>query len=590
MQFSFPDYLVMGGYVALMVLVAYIAKQRGQETLEDYFTGGKDLPWWLVGISMVATTFAADTPLAVTGIVASEGIAGNWIWWNFMFSGLFTVFLYAKLWKRADVITDVEFVELRYGGKPASILRGFRALYLAFPINCIILGWVTVGMAKVLTIVTGAEQWMVITGLYLLIGIYISLSGLWGVIVTDFIQFIIAMGGSILLAWLAVDHVGGLDQLHAQLVAEYGADSWVLNFNPITSPKIAVATGLVWVGMMWWASWYPGSEPGGGGYIAQRMFSAKDETNAVGGTLLFNVAHFALRPWPWILVALVSLIMYPQLADPETGYPLIMLDLLPAGLLGLLVVAFLSAFVSTVSTHLNWGASYVVNDFYKRFLKPPNRFDRKEDAEKHYVWVSRITTLLIMLLAILVSYFFDTVKGGWEAILSIGAGTGLVFMLRWFWWRINAWSEITAMTAAAMGSLSAPYLGFDDFASEMIFTTLFATVCWITATYLTAPESEQTLQKFFNRVKPGGPGWKRFTPDGTPVEPIWPGVVKVALAAVAIIGLLYGMGQIFFGSLLFGLLLMVVGTGILVYIVKELTSGHTAPIREEPSVDKELRV
>ncbi len=586
MQFSFPDYLVMAGYVALMAIVVFIARKRDQNSLADYFTGGKDLPWWLIGVSMVATTFAADTPLAVTGIVASEGIAGNWIWWNFIFSGLFTVFLYAKLWKRADVITDVEFIELRYGGKPASILRGFRALYLAFPINCIILGWVTVGMAKVLTIITGADQWTIIIGLYLLIGMYITISGLWGVVVTDFIQFIIAMGGSILLAWLAVDSVGGLNQLHTQLVAEYGADSWVLSFNPITSPKIALATALVWVGMMWWASWYPGSEPGGGGYIAQRMFSARNEAHAVGGTLFFNVAHFALRPWPWILVALVSLVMYPQLADPETGYPLLMLDLLPAGLLGLLVVAFLSAFVSTVSTHLNWGASYVVNDFYKRFLKPPNRFNREEEAERHYVWVSRIATLLIMLLAIIISYFFDTVKGGWEAILSIGAGTGLVFMLRWFWWRINAWSEITAMIAAAVGSLSAPYLGYDDFAGKMIFTTILATVSWITATYLTAPESDETLQKFFNQVRPGGPGWKRFTADGRPVEPIWPGVVKVALAAVAIIGLLYGMGQLFFGSLLFGLTLIALGTVILVYIVKQLTSSHSLADYGEP-VEKE---
>ncbi|MGK7370568.1 MAG: sodium:solute symporter family protein, partial [Candidatus Halalkalibacterium sp. M3_1C_030] len=424
MHFALLDYLVMGGYVLLMIGVAVVARKRGQEDLEDFFTGGKNLPWWLIGISMVATTFAADTPLAVTGIVASEGIAGNWIWWNFMFSGLFTVFLYAKLWKRADVITDVEFIELRYGGKPASILRGFRAIYLAFPINCIILGWVTVGMAKILTVVTGADQWMIIFALYILIGIYIAISGLWGVVVTDFIQFIIAMGGSITLAWLAVDHVGGLDEMHAKLVTEFGPDPWVLDFNPFTNPEILLSTALVWVGMMWWASWYPGSEPGGGGYIAQRMFSAKDEKNAVGGTLLFNVAHFAIRPWPWILVALVSLIVYPNLADKETGYPLLMLDLLPAGLLGLLAIAFLSAFVSTVSTHLNWGASYVVNDFYKRYFKPPNRFETKEEAEKHYVWISRIATLLIMALAILVSYFFDTVKGGWEAILSIGAGTG----------------------------------------------------------------------------------------------------------------------------------------------------------------------
>ena len=574
MPFSFPDYLIMGIYLAILIGVALLARKRGQESLEDFFTGGKDLPWWLIGISMVATTFAADTPLAVTGIVAGEGIAGNWIWWNFMFSGLFTVFLYAKLWKRADVITDVEFIELRYGGKPASILRGFRALYLAFPINCIILGWVTVGMAKVLTVVTGADQWMVIVFLYGLIGIYIAFSGLWGVVVTDFIQFIIAMGGAIILAWLAVDSVGGLDQLHAKLIAEYGANSWVLQFNPITSPKIMLATALVWVGMMWWASWYPGAEPGGGGYIAQRMFSAKDEKNAVGGTLLFNVMHYAVRPWPWILVALVSLVAYPNLADKETGYPLLMLDLLPAGLLGLLAVAFLSAFVSTVSTHLNWGASYVVNDFYKRYLKPPDEFANSTEAQQHYVWISRLATLLMMAAAITVSYFFDTVKGGWEAILSIGAGTGLVFMLRWFWWRINAWSEITAMVAAAIGSFLAPQLGYDDFASKMIFTTIFSTICWVAVTFLTKPESDQTLQAFFNRVRPGGPGWKHFTADGQPVEPIWPAVIKVAVSALAIIFTLYGMGQIFFGSALWGIALILLSVIILIVIVRGLTGNR----------------
>ncbi len=561
---------MMALYVALLAGVAVLAKKRGQETFEDFFTGSKDLPWWLIGISMVATTFAADTPLAVTGIVATQGIAGNWIWWNFMFSGLFTVFLYAKLWKRADVITDVEFIELRYGGRSASFLRGFRALYLAFPINCIILGWVTVGMAKVLTVVTGADQWLIIIILYLIIGAYIAAAGLWGVVVTDFVQFIIAMGGSILLAVMAVNHVGGLDALHAKLVTRFGADPWILDFSPFNSPEILAGTALVWVGMMWWASWYPGAEPGGGGYIVQRMLSAKDEKNAVGGTLLFNVAHYALRPWPWILVALVSLILYPNLVDKESGYALLMLDLLPAGLLGLLVVAFLSAFVSTVSTHLNWGASYVVNDFYKRYLKPPQKFENPESAQKHYVWVSRLATLLIMGLAIAVSYYFDTVKGGWQMILSIGAGTGLVYMLRWFWWRINAWSEITAMVAAAIGSFIAPLLGYEDFASTMIFTTILSTVCWLIATFLTKPEADKTLKHFFDRVHPGGPGWNRFTPNGEPAESLWPGIFKVFIGAIAIICFLYGMGKILFGSALLGGVLLILGTVILIYIVNHL--------------------
>ncbi|MEX0647334.1 MAG: sodium:solute symporter family protein [Balneolaceae bacterium] len=583
MSFNWLDYFVIFLYVAFMVLVGYIAQKRGQESLEDYFAGGKKLPWWLIGISMVATTFAADTPLAVTGIIASEGIAGNWIWWNFMFSGLFTVFLYAKLWKRADVITDVEFISIRYTGKPARVLRGFRSLYLAFPINCIILGWVTVGMAKILVVLLGARElmfdlgpvslageWVIILAMYLFIGIYIAFSGLWGVIITDFVQFIIAMGGSILLAFYAVDYVGGLDQLQAELTDLFGAGHSMLSINPLNSPDIAIATGLVWVGMMWWASWYPGSEPGGGGYIAQRMFSAKDERNAVGGTLLFNVAHFALRPWPWILVALVAMVVYPGLDDPETGYPLLMLELLPAGLLGLLAVAFLAAFVSTVSTHLNWGASYVVNDFYKPFLKPESEFESKEKAQKHYVWISRWTTILMMIAAALVSLMFDTVRGGWEAILSIGAGTGLVYMLRWFWWRINAWSEISAMTAAAIGSFLAPALGYDDFAAQMIFTTIFATVIWVSVTFLTRPDDEETLQTFFDRVKPGGPGWSRFLGAGVQTESLWPGIINVVISSAAIVILLFGMGQIFFESVLLGTGCFVAGIAGLWYVVKKI--------------------
>jgi len=574
--------------------VGYYAQKRGQETLEDYFTGSKNLPWWLIGISMVATTFAADTPLAVTGIVASEGIAGNWIWWNFMFSGLITVFLYAKLWKRADVITDVEFISIRYSGKPARILRGFRSLYLAFPINCIILGWVTVGMAKIITVLFGVQnlilevgpfsfanlfeigpyslagEWIIILIMYLMIGIYIAFSGLWGVIVTDFIQFIIAMGGSILLAWFAVDHIGGLGNLKAELTDMFGTGHHMLSINPLTSPDIAIATALVWVGMMWWASWYPGSEPGGGGYIAQRMFSAKDEKNAVGGTLLFNVAHFALRPWPWILVALVALVVYPNLDDPETGYPLLMLDLLPAGLLGLLAVAFLAAFISTVSTHLNWGASYVVNDFYKPFLKPESEFESKEKAQLHYVKISRWVTLLMMVAAALVSLMFDTVRGGWEAILSIGAGTGLVYMLRWFWWRINAWSEIAAMAAAATGFVLTKFLGYDDFAQQMIFTTIFATIIWIAITFLTKPADEETLQSFFDRVKPGGPGWSRFQTAGQQTYSLLPGLSYAAISAASIIAILFGMGEILFGSGWVGSGFFLLGMGGLWFVVRKI--------------------
>lgn len=566
MPFEFIDYLVVAGYIILMILVAWAAKVRGQDSLDDFFAGGKNLPWWLVGVSMVATTFAADTPLAITGIVARQGIAGNWFWWNWMISGLVTVFIYAKLWKRADVLTDVEFIELRYGGKPASFLRGFRALYFAFPFNGIIMGWVTVGMAKILTVITGADQWIAIVVLYSLIALYIAISGLWGVIVTDFVQFILAMIGTIALAYFAVDHVGGLGALKAQLVTATDYD--VLSFNPFTNPKIALTTALIWVGMNWWAAWYPGAEPGGGGYIAQRMFSAKDEKNAVGGTLLFNVLMYAVRPWPWILVGLVALVVFPGLEDPESGYPLMMLKVLPAGWMGLLMVAFLSAFVSTISTQLNWGASYVVNDFYKRFVKTEEDFENKAASQKHYVRVSRIATLLMAGVGILISYYFDTVSGGWEFILSLSAGLGGVLLLRWFWWRINAWSEITAMIAAMAGAIFSNQMGY-EFANGMIFTTAFSTIAWLIATFVTRPESQETLERYYAKVTPMG-NWKAFSKGEKSEDQLLPSMLNVAGSFLAILSYLFGLGQILFGHVIGGFFLIVAGTVILWMIVKKI--------------------
>lgn len=555
MPFQALDYVVIAGYVLLMIAVAGIAKWRGQESLDDFFAGGKNLPWWLVGVSMVATTFAADTPLAITGIVARQGIAGNWFWWNWMISGVITVFIYAKLWKRADVLTDVEFIELRYGGKPAGFLRGFRALYFAFPFNCIIMGWVTVGMAKVLTVVTGADQWIVILILYALIAFYIAISGLWGVVVTDFVQFILAMAGTIALAYFAVDHVGGLSELKTQI--SQATDFDVLSFNPFTNPEIAITTALVWVGMAWWAAWYPGAEPGGGGYVAQRMFSAKDEKNAVGGTLLFNILMYAVRPWPWILVALVAMVVFPNLEDPETGYPLMMLEVLPVGWMGLMIVAFLSAFVSTISTQLNWGTSYVVNDFYKRFVKKEDEFENKDSAQKHYVFISRIATLAMAALGVGVSYFFDSVSGGWEFILSLSAGIGSVLLLRWFWWRINAWSEITAMIGAFIGAVISKYLNY-DFATGMIFTTAFSTVIWLVATFITKPESDATLKNYYAKVRPMG-NWKRFSDGVESTDRLLPSLINIAMSIGAIFFFLYGLGQIFFGNIGSGIAFLVGG-------------------------------
>lgn len=567
MPFKYPDYIVIALYVILLVAVAWAAKRRGQSSLADYFAGGKNLPWWLIGVSMVATTFAADTPLAITGIVARQGIAGNWFWWNWMISGIITVFIYAKLWKRADVITDVEFIELRYGGKPASFLRGFRALYFAFPFNCVIMGWVTVGMAKILSVITGADQWIVISILYGLIAIYIAISGLWGVVVTDFVQFILAMLGTIALAWFAVAHVGGLYSLKTQLLASTDFD--VLSFNPFTNPKIMLTTALVWVGMAWWAAWYPGAEPGGGGYIAQRMFSAKDEKNAVAGTLLFNVLMYAVRPWPWILVAFVAMVSYPNLADPETGYPMIMKEVLPVGWMGLLMVAFLSAFVSTISTQLNWGTSYVVNDFYKRFVRKEETFESPEKAQRHYVWIAQIATVAMAAIAIVVSYFFDSVSGGWEFILSLSAGIGGVLMLRWFWWRINAWSEISAMVAAALGAYISKLIGL-DFADGIIFTTIFSTIIWLIATFVTKPESDKTLQKFYATVHPMGKGWARFSDGVASQDRLLPDVINIIMSITSILAFLYGMGQIFFGNVGEGIGFLVAGSVLIWAVVRKI--------------------
>ncbi len=556
MPFSTLDIIIILAYLALMIFVGIKMKSRAEGSTSDYFTGGRSMPWWLAGVSMVATTFAADTPLAVTGIIAADGIAGNWIWWNFMFSGFVTVFLFARLWHRAGVLTDVEVIELRYSGKAASILRGFRALYLAFPINCVIMGWVTLGMSKVIGVMTGINSWYILIGLFVLTGMYIVVSGLWGVVVTDFLQFIIAMIGAIVLMFFALKEVGGIDGLTAGLANRFGSDHFYLDFSPIGHPKILLSTVLVWLGVQWWASWYPGAEPGGGGYIAQRMFSTRNEKEAVKATLFFNLAHYALRPWPWIMVALASLILYPGLADPEKGYAMAMVNLLPSGLLGLLTVAFLSAFMSTISTQVNWGSSYVVNDFYVRFIKPADRFNSEAEAQKHYVFVSRIATILMMLAGILVSFFFESVKGGWEFILSLGAGAGLVYMLRWYWWRVNAWSEISAMLAALVASTAAGSLGFEGFANKMIFTTIVTTIVWLATTFLTKTEDKAVLQAFFDKVRPAGPGWKPFLGDRKP-EAVFPMIVNVILAVLVVIGSLFGIGYLIFGiysrMLVFGL-------------------------------------
>jgi Na+/proline symporter len=474
-------------------------------------------------------------------------------------------------------MTDVEFAEIRYGGKPAAFLRGFRALYLGIPINCIILGWVNLAMVKILQLILGvtkAEALVMVVGLIVVTSLISTLSGLWGVLWTDLIQFVIKMGMVIVLAVAAVHAVGGMAAMKTQLVlvdqargATAGGQGSVLNFLPdLHSAWMPLITFLVYISLNWWATWYPGAEPGGGGYIAQRMFSAKDEKHSLLATLWFNIAHYGIRPWPWILVALASLILYPGLADPETGYILVMIDHLPASLRGLMVAAFAAAYMSTIATQLNWGASYVVNDFYRRFV-------RRAESERHYVLASRWATVLLTLVSVAVTFRMDSIAGAWKLLIVTGAGTGAVLLLRWYWWRINAWSEIAAMTSAFAVSLAlqtAGRLDSDqpvDFAWIMIITVAVTTLVWLAVTYLTRPESQETLVAFYRRTRPSRAGWRPVATAAPEVRPggggLWDLTDWVA-GCVLIYGVLFGVGK---------LLLLETGTGLLLLGLGLLAGG-----------------
>src|SRR5205809_2135207 len=492
MKLTLLDWIVVAAYFLFNLGIAFYYSRRARGSTNEFFLSGRHVPWWLAGTSMVATTFAADTPLAVTGMVARNGIAGNWLWWNFVASGMLTVFFYARLWRRSGVMTDVEFAEIRYAGKPAAFLRGFRALYLGIPINCIILGWVNLAMVKILMLILGVnklEALAIVLGLITITSFISTLAGLWGVLVTDMFQFVIKMSMVIVLAVAAVSAVGGIDQMKFKLaeIDRARASGSVLSFVPdLNSAWMPMMTFLVYISVVWWATWYPGAEPGGGGYVAQRMFSAKDERHSLLATLWFNVAHFALRPWPWILVGLASIILYPDLQDKESGYVMVMIDHLPASLRGLMVAAFAAAFMSTIGTQLNWGASYLVNDFYRRFLRP-------NESERRYVAVSQWATVLLTIISAVVTFYMDSITGAWQLLIGIGAGTGTVLILRWFWWRINAWSEVSAMSSAFLVSMAVRLhygLANDDplvFAKSTLITVGVTTVVWLAATFATAP-------------------------------------------------------------------------------------------------------
>ena len=533
MSLTALDWAAIAAYLLItLVLGLYFRRKSGQSTA-DYFVSGREVSWWLAGTSMVATTFAADTPLAVSGLVYTQGVAGNWLWWSFLPSGMMTVFLFARLWRRSGLITDVQFAELRYHGKPAAFLRGFRAVYLGLLMNCLILGWVTKAMTSIISTSLGISDakalGICVFFLMPFTGIYVSLGGLWGVLWTDLFQFILKMAIVIVVAWYGVRAVGGMPQLLAQLAAKRAQAgpqaSDITGLLPDFSRGLTgealwtlpVITFVVHLAVQWWAFWYPGAEPGGGGYIAQRIFSARDERHGLLSVLWFNLAHYALRPWPWILTALAAVVLYPGLAQPERGYMLVATQHTPHALLGILLAGFMAAFMSTVATQLNWGSSYLVEDFYRRFVK-------KDASEAHYVNASRIATIFLVVAAAWVSMQLQSVSEGWKIVLELGAGTGGVYLLRWYWWRVNAWSEISAMAAALVATLALhshalwlaiagrpePFSGSDPvvFAKTTLCTTGVTTLVWLLVTMLTPAEPGQTLVDFYRRVRPDVRGWR----------------------------------------------------------------------------------
>jgi SSS family solute:Na+ symporter len=605
MNLTAIDWAIVAAYFLLSAGIGFAFTKRGGESLSEYFIAGRAVPWWLAGAAMVATTFAADTPLVVTGLVAAHGVSGNWLWWNMVMSGMLTVFFFARLWRRANVMTDVEFAEVRYSGKPAAALRGFRALYLAIPINLIILGWVTRAMIKILTISLGLRPVHVggvtISGDILAVGLcfvatvaYSVAAGMWAVLWTDLVQFVIKMSAVIILAIYAVAKVGGMDALKSGLAAHFGSETAALSVLPVrfgangleAYPWMPLLALLVFLSVQWWAAWYPGAEPGGGGYVAQRIFSARTERDGVLATLFFQVAHYALRPWPWILTGLATVILYPNgigpTHDKEAAYVQAFVDLLPTPWRGFMMAGFAAAYMSTVGTHLNWGASYIVNDFYKRFV-------RKDATEKHYVAVSRWTTIGLFLGSIVVTMNLSSVEKAWEYLLALGAGTGLVLILRWYWWRINAWSEISSMVTSFLVSLVALNVIPKRFpagdpraqAWVMLVTVACSTVVWITVTFLTRPEPDSMLETFYRRVRPGGPGWARIsTQAGFGREPIPGGALAWTnwiAGIVAVYASLFGIGKILFGELGAGIGLLAIAAAAFAWIARSFRTEHPSP-------------
>ena len=581
------DWAIIVASIALSFVPALLMARRAGSSTAEFFTSGQAAPWWLIGVSMVATTFSTDTPNLVTNLVRDGGVASNWAWWAFLLTGMATVFFYARLWRRSRVLTDLEFYEIRYSGKPASFVRGFRAVYLGLFFNCVIMASVNLAAAKIAAVLLGWPMGQTLMVCVVLNIAFAAVSGLWGVMVTDFIQFGIAMTGAIAAAVYALrqPEVGGLsgllervpvDTLH--LLPDFG--DWTLTLTILIIPLT----------VQWWAVWYPGAEPGGGSYIAQRMLAARSEKDAMWGTLLFNAAHYALRPWPWILVALASILVFPTLDDISAAFPYVepsligndmaypaMLTFLPAGLLGLMIAGMLAAYVSTISTHLNWGTSYLVHDLYRRFF-------RSDAPEQHYVLLGRIVTALLMILAALVTLVLDSARQAFELLMSIGAGTGLIYLLRWYWWRINAWSEVASMASSFLVSI-----GFFVAAKNgstipshqaLLATVAITTVVWVTVTLLTRPTAEEKLVSFYRLVRPGGPGWAAVRTRAGAVaqgDSLPQALLGWVLGCMAVYAALFGTGSFLYGNdaqaLFWGVVLLVSVLGLARILPRMSTGG-----------------
>ena len=601
MSISTVDWTIVGALLLLTLIVGlYSSRESGKDT-SSYFLSNRNMPWWLLGMSMVATTFSTDTPNVVTDFVRSGGVSANWQWWAFLLTGMLTVFVYARLWRKSQVNTDLEFYELRYGGAPAQFLRSFRAVYLGIIFNVLAMAGVTLAAIKIGQVMLGLSPLETIGIASVITVVFSALGGFKGVVYTDFILFFTAMAGAIGAAIYCVNlpEVGGLSAMMDHPALE-GKLSLIPDFN---NTEALITLFIIPLSVQWWSSWYPGAEPGGGGYIAQRMLAAKDENNAIGATFLFNILHYALRPWPWILVALASLIVFPDLESiarafpavtqdklgQDLGYPA-MLTLLPKGLLGLVVASLIAAYMSTISTHLNWGASYIVNDFYKNTIDP-------EASEKAMVNVARLSTVVLMILSAGIALLFQSAKDLFDFIIAFGAGTGLIFILRWFWWRINAWSEISAMLVSGIVSITFNIESVNEALFGPIFPTwslfplvvLITTIAWVTVTYMTPPESTETLSKFYRKTKPGGPGWQRYkmanglSDQDMPVtDQDWKvpqGLMALLFSLMLVYGMMFGMGYMLYGKTIYSLcafgVTLVGGVGIYKKwnSIKELATG-----------------